>query len=76
MHNERCTSGSGGGLEKPTGRKPAGRSSPTLLAGWGLGHVLTLHNFGGLAPEAVERSMRLFAEEALPRALAAGPRLP
>ena len=47
-----------------------------LLAGWGLGHVLTLHNFGGLAPEAVERSMRLFAEEALPRALAAGPRLP
>ncbi|MYE01369.1 MAG: hypothetical protein F4Y03_08810, partial [Alphaproteobacteria bacterium] len=45
-----------------------------LLAGWGLGHVLTLHNFGGLPPEAVERSMRLFAEEALPRALAAGPR--
>ena len=45
-----------------------------LLAGWGLGHVLTLHNFGGLAPETVERSMRLFAEEALPRAVAAGPR--
>ena len=42
-----------------------------LLAGFGLGHVLTLHNFGGLAPEAVERSMRLFAEEALPRACAA-----
>ncbi len=40
------------------------------LAGWGLGHVLTLHNFGGLAPEQVARSMRLFAEEALPRALA------
>jgi len=44
-----------------------------LLAGWGLGHVLTLHNFGGLAPEAVERSMRLFATQALPRALAGGP---
>ena len=31
MHNERCTSGSEGGLEKPTGRKTAGRFSPTLL---------------------------------------------
>ena len=31
MHNERCTSGSEGGLEKPIGHKPTGRSGPTLL---------------------------------------------
>ena len=32
MHNERCTSGSEGGLEKPIGRKAdrALRSDPTL----------------------------------------------
>lgn len=42
------------------------------LAGMGLGHVLTLQNFG-LLPEAhVQSSMRLMMEEVMPRVRAAG----
>jgi alkanesulfonate monooxygenase SsuD/methylene tetrahydromethanopterin reductase-like flavin-dependent oxidoreductase (luciferase family) len=36
------------------------------LRDMGIRHVATMHNFGALAPEAVERSMRLFAEEVMP----------
>jgi alkanesulfonate monooxygenase SsuD/methylene tetrahydromethanopterin reductase-like flavin-dependent oxidoreductase (luciferase family) len=32
----------------------------------GIRHVATLHNFGALAPELVERSMTLFAREVMP----------
>jgi len=32
----------------------------------GVRHVATLHNFGALAPERVERSMTLFAREVMP----------
>ena len=37
-----------------------------VLRDWGLGHVMTLQNFGGLSPDAVARSMRRFAESAMP----------
>ena len=33
----------------------------------GIRHVATMHNFGALAPEKVERSMALFAREVMPR---------
>jgi alkanesulfonate monooxygenase SsuD/methylene tetrahydromethanopterin reductase-like flavin-dependent oxidoreductase (luciferase family) len=33
----------------------------------GIRHVATLHNFGGLDPALVERSMTLFAREVMPR---------
>jgi alkanesulfonate monooxygenase SsuD/methylene tetrahydromethanopterin reductase-like flavin-dependent oxidoreductase (luciferase family) len=33
----------------------------------GVGEVVCWMNFGGLAPEQVRRSMRLFAEEVMPR---------
>lgn len=33
----------------------------------GIDHVMTLHNFGHMAPEHVHRSMRLLAEEVMPR---------
>ena len=33
----------------------------------GIRHVATMHNFGALAPSLVERSMRLFAREVMPR---------
>ena len=32
----------------------------------GIRHVATMHNFGALAPELVERSMTLFAREVMP----------
>ena len=32
----------------------------------GIRHIATLHNFGALAPELVERSMNLFAKEVMP----------
>jgi hypothetical protein len=31
----------------------------------GIRHVATMHNFGALAPELVERSMTLFAQEVM-----------
>lgn len=34
----------------------------------GVSHVVTLHNFGHMAPENVHESMRLFAQEVMPRA--------
>lgn len=37
------------------------------LSQWGIGHVMTLQNFGHLEEAAVHRSMRLFAEEVMPR---------
>ena len=33
----------------------------------GVRHVMTLQNFGLMAPELVKRSMRLMAEEVMPR---------
>ncbi|MBL8663379.1 MAG: LLM class flavin-dependent oxidoreductase [Candidatus Odyssella sp.] len=33
---------------------------------WGIRHVATLHNFGGLDPQLVERSMTRFAREVMP----------
>jgi len=33
----------------------------------GIRHVATMHNFGALDPKLVERSMRLFAKEVMPR---------
>jgi len=40
----------------------------------GIRHVATMHNFGALAPELVERSMTLFAREVMPAMKAsAGP---
>ena len=32
----------------------------------GIRHVATMHNFGALAPDLVERSMRLFADDVMP----------
>jgi alkanesulfonate monooxygenase SsuD/methylene tetrahydromethanopterin reductase-like flavin-dependent oxidoreductase (luciferase family) len=37
------------------------------LHAMGLRHVATMHNFGGLDPALVERSMTLFAREVMPR---------
>ena len=37
------------------------------LYGWGVRHVMLLQNFGLLAPERVERSMRRIAEEVMPQ---------
>ena len=37
----------------------------------GIRHVLTLQNFGLMAPELVHNSMRLMAEEVMPRVRAA-----
>ena len=37
------------------------------LAEMGVGHVMTMHDFGAMPAAAVERSMRLLAEEVLPR---------
>lgn len=37
------------------------------LSGMGIDHVMLLQNFGLLAPESVQRSMRLIAEEVMPR---------
>jgi hypothetical protein len=36
------------------------------LHGMGIRHVATMHNFGALAPDLVERSMTLFAREVMP----------
>lgn len=36
----------------------------------GIRHVATMHNFGALAPERVERSMTLFAREVMPAVMA------
>jgi alkanesulfonate monooxygenase SsuD/methylene tetrahydromethanopterin reductase-like flavin-dependent oxidoreductase (luciferase family) len=36
------------------------------LYAMGIRHVATMHNFGALAPERVERSMALFAKEVMP----------
>lgn len=36
----------------------------------GIRHTATLHNFGALAPELVQRSMSLFAKEVMPAAIA------
>ncbi len=37
------------------------------LAEMGVQHIMTLQDFGGLPPQTVRRSMRLLAEEVLPR---------
>lgn len=37
------------------------------LHAMGVDHVMTLHNFGGMDPERVARSMTLFAREVMPR---------
>ncbi|NYT53686.1 LLM class flavin-dependent oxidoreductase [Eoetvoesia caeni] len=37
------------------------------LYNMGVSHIMTLHNFGHLPKEKVHRSMRLFAEEVMPR---------
>jgi alkanesulfonate monooxygenase SsuD/methylene tetrahydromethanopterin reductase-like flavin-dependent oxidoreductase (luciferase family) len=36
------------------------------LHGMGIRHVATMHNFGALAPDLVERSMTMFAREVMP----------
>ncbi len=41
------------------------------LAGWGVDHVIALQDFGLLAQDRVERSMRLLAEQVMPRVRAA-----
>ncbi len=38
----------------------------TRLHEMGIRHLATMHNFGGQAPELVERSMTLFAQEVMP----------
>jgi alkanesulfonate monooxygenase SsuD/methylene tetrahydromethanopterin reductase-like flavin-dependent oxidoreductase (luciferase family) len=37
------------------------------LRNMGVRHVATLQNFGALAPELVESSMKLFAREVMPK---------
>jgi metal-dependent hydrolase (beta-lactamase superfamily II) len=37
------------------------------LGQMGVEHVMTMHNFGAMPAAAVERSMRLLAEEVMPR---------
>ncbi len=74
MHNERCMSGSEGGLEKPIGRKPTGRSGPTLLGikspqGEKIGlHMLAAADVAGLKGLVEERRGR--AERTLGQAVA------
>jgi alkanesulfonate monooxygenase SsuD/methylene tetrahydromethanopterin reductase-like flavin-dependent oxidoreductase (luciferase family) len=46
------------------------------LQDMGVNHVMALHNFGALAQDKVLRSMRLLAEEALPRVSPAAARMP
>jgi alkanesulfonate monooxygenase SsuD/methylene tetrahydromethanopterin reductase-like flavin-dependent oxidoreductase (luciferase family) len=45
------------------------------VAQLGATQILTIHNFGGLSPESVASSMRLFAEAVVPRVKEAGVRV-